>query len=469
MGIGKDKQRAQQARAVTPLSPLLSPLYFKEHCMGLVNKILSLLKRKRVKQVGSLYTSMILGMLIGVIASIVNTRFLGPKLYGDFKFLIQMYNFVVMFLTVGIFFSGSRLLAREESKERAPGIKGAMLVYAAAISLLMMVGVFAFSFFEERIFDNDLGTVIRLFSPLLFVFPFKLCMEGMLIGSNEIYKLSVFRLFPKVFYVLTALSVHFTIGFGLKAALLLQLCAFGIIVGITIFLLKPEFKKVKEHWRYIRSENRSYGFPVYISHLANTATMRVAAFSIAYFIDTTNFGYYALALTVTQPLSMIPRVVGTTFFKEFANRPAIPMKVTLTTVSLSVGALTAFMLIIKTLFFIVYTRDFSPALPIVYVFAVASIIQGFADYVNRFLGAHGRGKDMRNSAFLVAASNIIGYTVLVKLLFLWGAVITRAASSVIYLVTMIFYYQRMRRGGGEVKDNNGNGNGPVEPLDGFKE
>jgi O-antigen/teichoic acid export membrane protein len=410
-----------------------------------INKFLNMLGRKKAKQIGSLYTTMVIGMVIGVGTSIVNTRFLGPRLYGDFQFLVQLFNFVVMFLTVGIFMSGSRLLAREDNRGKEQAISGAMLTFGAAISILMIVGFFVFSFFEERIFDNDLGYVMRLFSPFLFVFPLRLCIENIMMGTNEIYKLSIFRLFPKIFYLAGALAVQYTIKLTLKAALLLNLLGFALIVVIMLFLLKPKFTKVKENWRMLVAENKTYGLQVYISHLANTATTRVAAVSIAYFIDNTNVGYYALALTITAPLALIPRVVGTTFFKDFANRDSIPGKATAATVSLAAGALLIFLLIIKTLFYIIYTRDFAPALPIVYFFAFSSVIHGFADYVNRFLGAHGKGKDMRNSGFIVAGANLLGYVLLVYYFQLDGAIITRVAASIIYLVSMLYFYRKLRK------------------------
>jgi O-antigen/teichoic acid export membrane protein len=266
-----------------------------------------------------------------------------------------------------------------------------------------------------------------------------------MMGTNEIYKLSIFRLFPKIFYLAGALAVQYTIKLTLKAALLLNLLGFALIVVIMLFLLKPKFTKVKENWRMLVAENKTYGLQVYISHLANTATTRVAAVSIAYFIDNTNVGYYALALTITAPLALIPRVVGTTFFKDFANRDSIPGKATAATVSLAAGALLIFLLIIKTLFYIIYTRDFAPALPIVYFFAFSSVIHGFADYVNRFLGAHGKGKDMRNSGFIVAGANLLGYVLLVYYFQLDGAIITRVAASIIYLVSMLYFYRKLRK------------------------
>ena len=124
---------------------------------------------------------------------------------------------------------------------------------------------------------------------------------------------------------------------------------------------------------------------------------------------------------------------------------AIVNPATIATLVLAIVALIAFFLFIKILFLLIYSRDFEPALRIIYIFAVDSLIRGFADYVNRFLGAHGRGNDMRNSAFLVAACNIIGYTILIKYLSLDGAIITRVTASSIYLITIFYYYKKMPR------------------------
>ena len=43
--------------------------------------------------------------------------------------------------------------------------------------------------------------------------------------------------------------------------------------------------------------------------------------------DNTEVGFYTLALTVTTPLSTLPAIIGTTYFKQFATQPRIPSKV----------------------------------------------------------------------------------------------------------------------------------------------
>jgi len=79
--------------------------------------ISKIVKKKKTKQIASLYTSMVLGSIIGIGISVINTRLLGPKQYGDLKFLQNLFSFVLTFLTLGLFVSGTRLVAQKKKRE----------------------------------------------------------------------------------------------------------------------------------------------------------------------------------------------------------------------------------------------------------------------------------------------------------------------------------------------------------------
>ncbi len=81
---------------------------------NLVYKIFVILRKKRVKQVGSVYLSIIISLIVGIGVSIVNKRLLGKEVYGDFKFLQNA--FALTFVTLGLFYSGGRLVAKERNQ-----------------------------------------------------------------------------------------------------------------------------------------------------------------------------------------------------------------------------------------------------------------------------------------------------------------------------------------------------------------
>ena len=411
---------------------------------NLVNKIFVILSKKRVKQVGSLYLSMIISLIVGIGVSVVNTRLLGKEVYGDLKFLQNAFAFALTFVTLGLFYSGGRLVA----KERNPGVKvqlfGNMFVIASLMSLLL-TGVFLiFSYPQEQIFDNKLGYYFRLFSPLLLVFPFQMCIENILQGDNRIYTLSIFRLGPKVLYLASALIFTYFFAFTLISALFLHLLTILVLILIIGFRLKPVLRRTSKVFKAIWSENKTYGFPVYTGAITSTASTQIAGFTISYFIDNTNVGYFYLAVTATMTLSMIPSTAGTTFFKDFVDMDRIPRTVFLTTLMITLLALAGFLLIIKPVVIFLYTEEYISVVSLAYYMAFAATFQGLGDFFNRFISAHGYGNKLRNSSFIIGAFNILGYTLIVLKLGVEGAVITRLLAGVLYFGLMLRIYTKIR-------------------------
>mgnify|MGYP003315223220 CR=1 FL=1 len=72
--------------------------------------------------------------------------------------------------------------------------------------------------------------------------------------------------------------------------------------------------------------------------------------------------------------------------------------------------------------------------------AFGTTIHGIGDMFNRFLGSHGKGKELRNGAFLCGLVMVFGNIGLGFLYGIQGAVLTRIFSSLSYCLAMFFYY-----------------------------
>lgn len=83
---------------------------------------------KQRKQIIQLYSSTLLGVVLGIFVSVLNTRNLGPSSYGDVRYVTNLFNFISSFLLFGYFVSGSRLLAISKSKLNSQSIRGIMVV-----------------------------------------------------------------------------------------------------------------------------------------------------------------------------------------------------------------------------------------------------------------------------------------------------------------------------------------------------
>jgi O-antigen/teichoic acid export membrane protein len=381
-------------------------------------------------------------LAVGLGISVINTRLLGPQQFGDLKFLQTLFLVTTTALTLGIFSSSCRLVSQNSNEAIKGRIVGATFVLTLCISGALSSLCFFFSFFEETFFQNELGPIIRLFSPLLFVFPFKFCLENIMQGDNRIYDLSIFQLAPRIAYLLAIGLAAYCFSVDLHTALTIDLMCTTLLIVPYVISSKPQFRNITSALALIWRENRSYGFPIYTGILANVVTAHLGAMTIAYFVDNVSLGYYSLALTLAMPLAMIPSAVGTTLFKQFANSERIPGRATRMTVILTLAALIVYLLVIKQVFLILYSPAYLPAVAIARFIAVGSCLHGLGDYFNRYLGAQGKGKELRNTAFVQGSWNILGFTALVSAYGVKGAAIAKCTSGLIYLVTIYSYHRR---------------------------
>lgn len=172
------------------------------------------------------------------------------------------------------------------------------------------------------------------------------------------------------------------------------------------------------------------------------ATNYIAGISLGYFnADNSEVGFYTLALTVTMPLQMLPSIIGTTYFKEFATQDRIPSKVMQTTIWLTIFSCILFALFIKPLVLYLYSERYAAVGNYAIVLAIGFCMHGFGDMINRYLGSHGKGKCIRNASIANGAFKVVGYTILVYYLNTMGALITTVICDAIYLITLLYYYR----------------------------
>ncbi len=402
-----------------------------------------LTNRERLYQIAGLYGALLFGIILSFLTSILNTRSLGPAEYGDYKFINNIFFFASTISTLGLFTTGSQIIAGLRAHDRRnEDIMGAIFVAAGLISGVFVLLCMGFASVQPMVFTRDLRSLIMLFSPLVIVAILQPCLEGIYQGANQIHELSMFRLIPPGLF-LGSLWVYSKFQpLHLEVTLSLQLGAGVLATLFFVQRLHPKFKGVfiqlRKLWRY----NREYGWHVYIGILSNVATAYLATFVISYFVDNTNVGFFSLALTITMPLTQISSVVGTTYFKDFAHSPTLPQSVTRATIVMAAVILLAFIALIRPIVLIFYTGEFAFVATLAMIISVGATAHGLGDYYNRFLGAHGRGKDLRNGAMMVGIVNIVGYLGLVPFLGAIGAAITRLLAGLTYCGMMAFYYRR---------------------------
>lgn len=400
---------------------------------------------KTKKQVLYLYACTFIGMGIGVFVSIMNTNFLEPNAYGDVRYVNNLINFFSGIFLVGYFVTGSRLLAIAETKEEVKQLKGGMLFILMITALLMMVAMGLCALYHWYIGKD-------FYSLFLYVMP--ISANVMLLnyintssqGDNSIGIIGFARLLPSMLYLVIAYIIYSHYG---ATSILMLLLQGGIAFASLLFLIiynGVSFKNLKTSLRNLNKENKQYGLQVYYGSLANVSVQYIAGISLGLFgSDNANVGFYSLALTITSPLTMLPSIIGTTYFKKFATQNQISKKVITTTFVLSVISLIGFVVLIFPLVDLLYSKEYSSVALFASLLAIGSTCQGLGDVFNRFLGAHGKGIMLRNGAFISGTVALFGYTFCIKYWGIDGAIVTRILSSLFYFLSMLIFYLKFRR------------------------
>lgn len=399
---------------------------------------------KQNKQVVVLYTSTFLSVAVGVMVSVLNTRSLDPTGYGDYQYVHNIINFIAGFLLFGYFISGSRLLSITEAEEERRKIRGGMVAILFVASILLSV-ILAATGFVYGIFLNK-GTDAYLLFYSILIGPNILLINYINTtaqGDNHIVRMAIARLLPSIVYLVAAYFIYRTFGATPLMMLLLQGFIALIIYVVIIITTKPDFRGLKSTFKLINDENKAYGFDVYVGSVANIGLAYLGTIALGLFnSNNTMVAFFTLAVTISAPLQLLPSIIGTVYFRRFANEAKISRKVMRGTLLVTCLSFVGYVILIHPLVRILYDESYAMVSIYASFLAIAMCVQGFGDMINRFLGSHGRGREIRNASFISGALLVFGNTVLVYLFDINGAITAKILGAIGSCGTLLYYYRK---------------------------
>lgn len=396
---------------------------------------------KQNKQVVLLYGSTLVGVLLGFISSIVNTHYIDPVNYGNVRYVQNIIHFISSLLLFGYFLSGSRLLALSTNEQYSRRIRGIMVSILFVAALVLVATIIVCFFLHSN--NDEVAWLFIISLPFCASTLFLNYINTTAQGDNHIGRLSVARLLPALIYVPTAYLVYKNTGSTAVKMILLQNGIPTVILFAVIVSTRPLFNNLRPVFRDLNEENRRYGIQLYIGSLFMVASNYLAGIFLGVFnADNTEVGFYTLSLTVTSPLATLPSIIGTTYFKKFATLPKIPNKVMKYTILLTLGTCLLFILLIRPMVDYLYTESYAKVGVYASWLAVGFCIHGIGDMINRYLGSHGKGKEIRNSSIANGVVKIVGFSLIVYLFNTPGAIATVIICDVIYCASLVYYYRR---------------------------
>lgn len=402
----------------------------------------------RLKQVTSLFAVNFIIIPLSIVSNIFITRFLGPEAFGDFKFLFYIFSLGMTLFTFGFYYAGNRAIVLNSDKEKTRELYGTMLIVLSVLFLIMFIFLMLYAIVDPNISQKGLRSVLIMLIPFSWIFLLMNYFEVLFQADNKISLLAKSRLYPKLLFFIATLVLFFAFGDyeGNRLKLLWIVFIGAHIAGFMYIVIKirPSFVNVKPRLNEIVHYNKTYGFNVYIGTLFNVAMTALSGLLISYFgITNAGVGFYSLAVTIAEPLNFIPNVIATTHYKEFASRKKIERRLTRITIGVSLLCLVLCWILVGPFIKIFYGMEFRPVIYLTFIVSTGIMFHGMGDYYNRFLGSHGKGKDLRNSAILVGIVLFVCNFTLIPFFGQDGAAVTKVLSGITYLICMYWYYRRL--------------------------
>ena len=395
----------------------------------------------------------IIGIPLGIVTSMILTNYLGAKLFGDYSYLNGIFTFAMVIFNFGFIHAANRALVLNESEEKAKEIYGSSFILLLLLFVIMSVCLIFFGYFDSNIKNKGLYTVFIYLIPFGLINLLTGYFETLFQADNRMKALVFIRFYPKIGFFLSSLLIYFLFR-NINLDKLLFVYFFYLLTYIVVYILalwkiKPSFTNLIYNIKFLWEHTQNYGFDVYIGSifavgLANLATIIISNYDPSN--SNEGVGFFNLALTFTAPLALIPNIIATTHYKEFAGLQKIPIKLFKTTILLTLGSLIALWGLISPFINLFYGKEYDATIELTLILSLGIALHGMADFFNRYLGAHGKGKMLRNSSVLVGLSLLITNFLFIPIWHEKGAVFARLISGIIYLFTMIyFYYKYMKK------------------------
>lgn len=346
-------------------------------------------------------------IVLQLIINALLARFLSVEEYGNYSYLINLFTVSQTIFNFGYYYSICRLISLSEDDKIIKGYYYEGLCIWLKLSILMIFLLYVYALINaSNITRNNLMDTLLIIIPLSIVYLLTNYNEQILQGSNHIGLLAISRSCPKFIFAICLVCLLFVkskLGVLLLISIYL-LCCFSVYLWI-IYLLHPKKYNRMQLKKNIYNENKRFGFNIYLSSLLSVGSANLMGLLISHFCsNNVTLGFYNIALQVSAPLTLIPAIVSTVLFREFAKNSSIGKKVYLLLLCISISLYFILFFISDYIVFYVFGKDYLAAASLIKILGIGSIMYGMADFFNKYLLAIGKGNTIRNISFLIGIS-----------------------------------------------------------------
>ena len=393
---------------------------------------------KFIKDTAITFSTQIIAVILGIAATIVIARVLGPEGKGAYALILLVPTLLSLLGNLGIgianvYFGGSR-------KHDWANLASNSLISALGLGVLLSIAFLAYFFIFHPSFLNDIEPRCLLLATL--VVPFSLLtmyFSLILLGQDRIKGYNLVRLAQGSVNVVLILFLLLALKGGVFSVILAWASA-ALVAAILSVLLVRRTTSIK--WSFhptVFKESVKFGVKGYLGNVMQFLNYRLDMFFVAFFMNVTFVGYYSISVAMAEALWYFPAAVGTVIFArtpglsaEEANRTT--PQICRNTFFITILAALVLFALGKPIITLLFGTAFLPALKPLYILLPGVVVLGGAKVLSNEIA--GRGKPIVGTiaAGVSLAVNIPLNLLLIPRMGISGAAL---ASTVSYSLTAV--------------------------------
>ncbi len=390
-----------------------------------------------------LYIATIISVGFSFFGSVLNSRMLSKEIFGDWKYLQNYLTMISYFVNFGFYYSGGRLIAATDDKNRISKFKGYLLMCCGAGLIVMFITTVVLGLFWPKILSPSLFRLLLVMFPLFIIHPLMFYFESVFQAERKLITFSIYKVLPPFLYV-TSLYLFRSLSTGsIYFNTLLYYATYFIVFAFFLIKDKQIFQKKSPELTELVEQNKNFGIHLYYGSLWNVGASYMLPILIGFFnIDNSDVGDYSFATSFTIAFSFLPGIVGTSYFKQFISLETIPAEAFKKVLVASGILLLATWLSIDYIIDFFLPEKFKAVGMLVKIGAVGAIMQGMGDFTNKFLSAKGKSPYIKKVAMVVGTVQLVSSLFFIKLYSSMGAMSAKIIGSSIYFGSLYYYYHK---------------------------
>lgn len=386
-------------------------------------------------------------LALNFLSAVFISRALGPTLRGMFAVAIAVSSMGMQFGNLGLHSANTFFSAREP--KLLPAIVGNTLATSVCLGGLCAIATWLFCLWDSQaLLEGPLLILAVLWIPFGLAY---MLFQNVLLGIDEVKAFNYAELLNRICNFLLLFSL---ISLGSRNISLLFLASYGSL-GLALLYVAYKIKGRLEEKPYLSSElfkrSVSYAIRVYIGCLIAFVVIRCDVLFVKHYLGFEQAGYYAVAASAIDIISMFPMTVGTLLFPKLAALNEHPAKLAYLRkigftifLIMAVGALLLFVLA-KPLISLLYGAQFLPVVPIFLWLLPGMVCLSVDRICSNYFGSIGMPLI---TIYSPLAALILKIVLNIKLVPILGVIGIAIASTICYalMLLMSLTYIRFKKG-----------------------